>query len=113
MPTTCDRCRASTTVTTMSKFNTDTICMSCEEDERLAPGYREACRVESDAVRSGDYNFPRNPPVLRGHQFPRRSPKSQRCPIKAISASTRRQGQRAADPALFKSRFANPGPRGL
>jgi hypothetical protein len=58
MPTICDRCRTSTTVTTMSKFNTDTICMSCEEDERLAPGYREACRVESDAVRSGDYNFP-------------------------------------------------------
>jgi len=57
MPTTCHRCRASTTVTTMSKFNTDTLCMSCEQDERLAPGYREACRVESDAVRSGDYNF--------------------------------------------------------
>jgi hypothetical protein len=58
MPTTCHRCRASTTMTTMSKFNTDTICMSCEADERLAPGYREACRAESDAVRSGDYNFP-------------------------------------------------------
>lgn len=58
MPTTCHRCCAVTTVTTMSRFNTDTICMSCEEDERLAPGYREACRAESDAVRSGDYNFP-------------------------------------------------------
>ena len=42
----------------MSKFNTDTICMSCEEDERQAPGYAEASRAESDAVRSGDYNFP-------------------------------------------------------
>ena len=58
MPTTCDRCRTSTTITTMSKFNTDIICMPCEEDEHRAPGYREACRAETAAVRSGDYNFP-------------------------------------------------------
>ncbi len=56
MPT-CDRCHKATTVTIMSRFNTDTICMSCEEDECQAPGYVEACRAETDAVRSGDYNF--------------------------------------------------------
>lgn len=54
----CDRCNQPSVATIMSKFNTDTICLSCKEDERQAPGYAEACRAETAAVRSGDYNFP-------------------------------------------------------
>ena len=43
---------------TMSKFNTDTVCMPCKEDERLAPGYEHADKIEYEAVRAGVRNFP-------------------------------------------------------
>ena len=42
----------------MSFFNTDTICMGCEENERKHPKYKEAKEAEAQAVASGDYNFP-------------------------------------------------------
>ena len=59
-PETCDRCGASLKLRahTMSKFNTETICMDCEAKERAHPRYAEADRAESEAVRRGDYNFP-------------------------------------------------------
>jgi hypothetical protein len=42
----------------MSKFNTETICLPCKEDEQLAPGYAEADRVETEPCQRGKYNFP-------------------------------------------------------
>jgi hypothetical protein len=54
----CDRCHQPTSVTTMSKFNTDTICMPCKERERAHPRYKEADDTECAAVRAGNYNFP-------------------------------------------------------
>lgn len=55
---TCHRCGKRTTIHTMSRFNTDLICMGCDAAERKHPDYDQACRVEADAVRHGDYNFP-------------------------------------------------------
>jgi len=43
---------------TMSRFNTDTICGPCEDKERAHPMYAEAARVELEAVKRGNYNFP-------------------------------------------------------
>lgn len=54
----CDRCGTQTNVHTMSRFNTETICPDCEDLERAHPRYEEAVRVEADAVRQGNYNFP-------------------------------------------------------
>lgn len=42
---------------TMSYFNTDTICLPCQQDERDAPGYQAAVLAESDAVRRGQFDF--------------------------------------------------------
>lgn len=42
----------------MSKFNTDCICMDCASAEKRHPDYKEACRVEAEAVKNGDLNFP-------------------------------------------------------
>jgi hypothetical protein len=58
IPETCDRCQAKLDVSVMSKFNVDTLCDRCAEDERLAPGYADASKAEMDAVRQGDLNFP-------------------------------------------------------
>ncbi len=58
MKNNCDRCNGELKLSIMSKFNTDTICMSCSEDEQQAPGYVAARDAEREAVRSGDYNFP-------------------------------------------------------
>ena len=41
----------------MSRFNTDTICLACSEDEQAAPGYPAARDAERQAVKNGDYNF--------------------------------------------------------
>lgn len=54
----CDRCRRPTSVSTGSYFNTEQICLECDEAERAHPSYEEALRVELAAVRSGDFNFP-------------------------------------------------------
>ncbi len=53
----CDRCGGDATISTMSRFNTDTICMECERKEKAHPLYAEAARVELEAVKRGDYNF--------------------------------------------------------
>jgi hypothetical protein len=58
MKTFCDRCRGNLNISIMSRFNTDTICLSCCDDEQQAPGYGAAQDAERDAVKSGDYNFP-------------------------------------------------------
>jgi hypothetical protein len=57
-PLKCARCGVVSTVTIMSMFNTDTICMVCKQREKMHPKYNEAVTAELEAVRSGDYNFP-------------------------------------------------------
>jgi hypothetical protein len=54
----CARCGSVLRVWSMSRFNTDVLCMPCVEDERLAPGYASAAAVELAHVRDGDLNFP-------------------------------------------------------
>lgn len=54
----CDRCGKTTNVTTMSFFNTQTICMPCWLAEKERPDYERARAAEEAAVRDGDYNFP-------------------------------------------------------
>ena len=55
-PQKCDRCGVKPDVSTMSKFNTDTLCDRCADDERLAPGYAAACAAEMAAVKQGNFN---------------------------------------------------------
>lgn len=55
---TCDRCRKPTNVTSTSWFNTQTLCTSCQDEEAAHPDYAYAKKVENDAVRNGNYNFP-------------------------------------------------------
>ena len=43
---------------TGSYFNTDWICISCAEKERLHPDYEMAKKIENEQVRKGNYNFP-------------------------------------------------------
>ena len=58
-PDRCARCGVEPLRSSMvSKFNTDTLCLACKADEKLAPGYRHADATEVEAVRHGDYNFP-------------------------------------------------------
>lgn len=54
----CDRCHKATMVHTMSRFNTQNICMDCVDKERKHPKYAEAAAAELAATRSGNYNFP-------------------------------------------------------
>ena len=55
---TCDRCGNAAQVSIMSRFNTETLCVPCELKERAHPAFAEAARVELEAVKRGDYNFP-------------------------------------------------------
>ena len=54
---TCERCFRKTNITTMSYFNTDTICMDCDKKEREHPDFKRARELEREAVRQGNYNF--------------------------------------------------------
>lgn len=54
----CDRCGAPLDgVRTMSKFNTQTICMECSEKERSNPRYDEALKADHEEIKSGNLNF--------------------------------------------------------
>ena len=56
--TRCDRCGAPLNGGfSMSRFNTDTLCMKCIEEERQHPDYKLAADAELAAVRAGDRNF--------------------------------------------------------
>ena len=57
-PNLCDRCRAALDASIMSKFNTDTLCLPCANDESMAPGYARASAAEAEALRRGNRNFP-------------------------------------------------------
>lgn len=53
----CPRCSKETNVSIMSKFNTQEICIECQEKEKTLPQYAEADRAEIKAVQMGNYNF--------------------------------------------------------
>lgn len=62
--TTCERCGRETVATTMSWFNTQTICTgvlnddSCDAKERTHPKYTEAREAEQASLDRGERNFP-------------------------------------------------------
>lgn len=58
MNQTCQRCCKPTIATIMSRFNTQQICLDCEDVERKRPDYKKAADAELDACRRGDFNFP-------------------------------------------------------
>lgn len=55
--TRCQRCSKETRATTMSRFNTQILCMECLEKEEKHPKYKEAAAAELHAVQAGNYNF--------------------------------------------------------
>ena len=55
----CDRCGGSLEGgRIMSRFNTDCLCIECEEAERKHPDYKKAADAELAALKRGDTNFP-------------------------------------------------------
>jgi DNA/RNA endonuclease YhcR with UshA esterase domain len=53
----CVRCPDRSGTTTCSRYNSDTICIECDSDERKLPSYAACSQAEFDACRRGDYNF--------------------------------------------------------
>ena len=53
----CDRCGKDIHVSTMSYFNTDTICVDCLGIEEQHPDYEKARQAEADQILKGNYNF--------------------------------------------------------
>lgn len=56
-PMDCQRCHMPTSVTIMSMFNEDTICMTCKKAEKQDPRYAAAVKADEAAIQSGNYNF--------------------------------------------------------
>ncbi len=57
--TRCDRCHGPLdSGRTMSRFNTQCLCMACDDEEREHPDYRKAADAELEAVKCGNRNFP-------------------------------------------------------
>lgn len=55
---TCERCGRPAPITTLSYFNTDTLCMGCDARESRHPRYRAAVEADEQAIKRGDFNFP-------------------------------------------------------
>lgn len=56
--TKCDRCgKDLQRGQTMSRFNTQVICLDCADKEEKDPRYATPKAAEQDAVFRGDYNF--------------------------------------------------------
>ena len=54
----CDRCGGSLDGgRTMSRFNTDCLCIGCAEAERQHPDYQKAVEADLAEIRKGNYNF--------------------------------------------------------
>ncbi len=53
----CDRCGQKASVTIMSKFDEDMICMPCKKEEKAHPDYQRASDEELKACQSGNLNF--------------------------------------------------------
>jgi hypothetical protein len=54
----CHRCGKKADSHTMSYFNTDLICESCDDRERNHPMFAKAQATEEAACRDGNFNFP-------------------------------------------------------
>lgn len=54
---TCERCNDKMNRYTMSYFNTQLICTSCQEKEKSHPLYEKAREVERKQCELGNYNF--------------------------------------------------------
>tara|TARA_B100000963_G_C22640769_1_gene680288 strand:+ start:8861 stop:9136 length:276 start_codon:yes stop_codon:yes gene_type:complete len=54
----CQRCECKTSFFTMSWFNTEHICQSCNNQEELHPDFNFAKDVELAYVKRGNYNYP-------------------------------------------------------
>ena len=54
----CARCKREVREHNMSRFNTDEICLECEEKERQHPLYAYAKEVERQECLKGNLNFP-------------------------------------------------------
>ena len=53
----CDRCNESGGCLTMSVFNTEMICLVCEDKEKEHIKYSTAREAEREAIKNGNYNF--------------------------------------------------------
>ena len=56
----CDRCGTDLNgkCFTMSRFNTDYLCMSCKEEETQHPDYQLAVEAERAELAKGNWNYP-------------------------------------------------------
>lgn len=54
----CDRCGCDLkNGRTMSRFNTDCICLSCSEKEKKDPDYDMAVKADIEEIKKGNFNF--------------------------------------------------------
>lgn len=53
----CDRCGKQTGFSTGSYFNTDQICMECDEAERNHPDFEKARDAELKEVQRGNFGY--------------------------------------------------------
>ena len=56
-PRVCARCAERLTGSSMSRYNSDVLCMACLTDERSLPSYAACEAAELAAVKRGNYNF--------------------------------------------------------
>jgi|SRR5271157_6183104 len=56
-PMDCERCGKPTSITILSMFNAQAICMGCKQAEEQRPDYKEAVAADEAAIRSGNFNF--------------------------------------------------------
>ena len=54
----CGRCGVETSILHMSWFNTDELCLLCQEDEQKHPDLGYAKVIEHAATKAGNTNFP-------------------------------------------------------
>ena len=54
---TCDRCNSKATTLKGSFFNTDMICLNCNQKEMEHKDYSLAKEKELEEVKNGNYNF--------------------------------------------------------
>lgn len=53
----CDRCGKEARIMRGSFFNSELICLECDNIERHHPDYAEAKRIEHEELVKGNYNF--------------------------------------------------------
>lgn len=53
----CERCYKEGSALIGSIFNTQMICLKCEEKEKDHPEYEKAKRLELEEVKKGNYNY--------------------------------------------------------